>query len=444
MIIKNNFKENKEENDSHSKFIKEIELSLNIQNKFNDERINLKTNDNNEQKNKLVILNSYKLKKNELSELSKEIKENRNFGIDIGRILAIFFIINHHIIYHGGLLFKTKALSFDNNFLIFFNTIFCSGVNMFGMISGFVGFRSHKFSNLIYLLFQTFIYNYGIAFFFKKTRPKIVKDLNNYLYPLFISDYWYFNAYFTMYFFLPLLNLGINNMKKREMGIFNLSLFLLFSCFNQIRHYSNRFTKDIFFFMNGFSYMWLIILYFYGSYFGRFKNDFHPHKKYVVLFVNLIKLFFIAFIRSFLIIYKNLYQKKGIQMIVEYTSPSSVIISIYLITILSKPEINNKISQKTISFLAPLTYGVYLIHNHKLVRNYVIKNRYSWILKSNSVILIIMVMFQSLKIFFYCSFIDYIRLLFFKMLKIKKICIIISNLFKIIFDKILLFFELYY
>ena len=193
MIIKNNFKENKEENDSHLKFLKEIELSLNIQNKFNDERINLKTNDNNEQKNKL--------KKNEFSELSKEIKENRNFGIDIGRILAIFFIINHHIIYHGGLLFKTKALSFDNNFLIFFNTIFCSGVNMFGMISGFVGFRSHKFSNLIYLLFQTFIYNYGIAFFFKKTRPKIVKDLNNYLYPLFISDYWYFNAYFTMYFF---------------------------------------------------------------------------------------------------------------------------------------------------------------------------------------------------------------------------------------------------
>lgn len=186
----------------------------------------------------------------------------------------MLFIINHHIIYHGGPLFNSKILSGKNNFLLFLNVIFCSGVDTFGMISGYVGFYSHKYSNLIYLLLQTAFYNYGIALCFKKTKPNIVQDLNHFLYPLFISDYWYFNEYFILYFFLPLLNAGIKNISKREMGTFNLTIFFLFSCFNQIRHYSTRLRKDFFYFNNGFTYMWLIILYLFGSYFGRFNNKY--------------------------------------------------------------------------------------------------------------------------------------------------------------------------
>ena len=158
----------------------------------------------------------------------KEKKKQRNFGIDFARILSMLFIINHHIIYHGGPLFKSNILSGKNNFLLFLNVIFCSGVNTFGMISGYVGFNTHKYSNLIYLLFQTAFYNYGIALYFKKTKPNIVKDLNHFLYPLFISDYWYFNEYFILYFFLPLLNAGIKNLSKREMGTFNLTIFFSF------------------------------------------------------------------------------------------------------------------------------------------------------------------------------------------------------------------------
>jgi len=182
-------------------------------------------------------------------------KIKRNLGIDSLRIIAIFFIINHHIIYHGASLKKINNFSFKKSLLLFINTIFCSGVNIFGMISGFVGFRSHNYSNLIYLLFQTFIYNYGIALYFKITKPHSVRDLNLYLYPLFISDYWYFTAYFSMYFFLPIINSGIKEIGKREFGLFNLSIFSIFSCFNQISHYSKVLRKDLFGLKNGFSYI---------------------------------------------------------------------------------------------------------------------------------------------------------------------------------------------
>ena len=50
-------------------------------------------------------------------------KRKRNYGIDILRILSILFIINHHIIYHGGPLFKTKKNSLEFQIFLYLNII---------------------------------------------------------------------------------------------------------------------------------------------------------------------------------------------------------------------------------------------------------------------------------------------------------------------------------
>ena len=255
----------------------------------------------------MIIEKKYKLledkiiiKDESLSYLSiNQIQKNkRNIGIDLARILAMYFIINHHIIYHGGPIFGTKLLSFDNNLFLFFNTLFCSGVNIFGMISGFVGFHSYKYSNLLYLLIQTSLYNYSIAYFFFKINPEFVRNLKYFLYPLFITDYWYFNAYFIMYFFLPVINAGVKAMDKRKLGIFNLFIFLFFSCFNQIKHYSITLKKDLFLLNNGFTYIWLIILYFFGSYFGKYNSTYNNYNKYLMFVILSVIIFFVTFCRN--------------------------------------------------------------------------------------------------------------------------------------------------
>ena len=316
---------------------------------------------------------------------------------------------------------------------------------MFGMISGFVGFHSHKYSNLIYLLIQTFLYNYGIAFYFKKTRPKFVKDLNKYLYPVFITDYWYFTAYFIMYFLLPFINAGIKSMGKRQMGLFNLCIFLFFCCFNQICHYSTILKRDLFYFRSGFSYMWLTILYFFGSYFGRFKDESHKnYNKYIVFVLCITIVCSASFFRNLIIIYKLKKKKSDNDMIIEYTSPSSVIISSCFIIMFCKLKVKSTIIHKIISFIAPLTYGIYLIHNHVIVRNHIIFNNYSWILKNNCFKLILLQMLESLKIFIYCTFIDYIRSLLFKILRIRTMCIFIAGILSKIGNCIIFIFELLY
>jgi surface polysaccharide O-acyltransferase-like enzyme len=128
-------------------------------------------------------------------------------------------------------------------------------VNAFGLISGCIGFHSYKFSNLFYLLFTTFLYSIIISHIFIYFKPKLVKKYSSRIPTLFITDYWYFTAYFTMYFFFPLINEGITQIKQRKMKHFIINLFFVFSFLNEIMKYSKTFKSvDIFNLKNGFSY----------------------------------------------------------------------------------------------------------------------------------------------------------------------------------------------
>ena len=379
-----------------------------------------------------------------IDKKSPETKIKRHYGIDTARILAIYFIISHHILFHGGPMSKTKLLSYDNNLLMYFNTIFCSGVDMFGMISGFVGYHSHKYSKLLYLLFETFLYNYGIAYYFKRTKRYHVNDLNKYLYPLFISEYWYFNAYFTVYFFFPLINVAIKFLGKREFGIFNFMLFLLFSCFHQIRHYSKIFKGDYFSLGNGFTYKWLFILYFFGGYFGKFYSESRKYNIFIIFIICSVVIGLAAYYRNLILINRIKKREDFHSMTFEYTAPSSVIISAFFILFFSKLEINSIILQKIISFFAPLTYGIYLIHSHHFIWTRFIPENYQFLLKYHSYDLILNILSESLKMFLYCSVIDFVRLIIFKIFRIRQICSLIETLITKIFNTIIIIFELLY
>ena len=140
-----------------------IEETKTFQNKENQSKIDIIKNNSQGNKNNKTIKENiinlilrFKNKKKENSTLSHSINQNqqtqRNIGVELARIIAIYFIINLHILYHGGPLFNSKILTPENNLYVFFAALFNSGVNIFGMISGFVGFHSYKYSNLIYLL----------------------------------------------------------------------------------------------------------------------------------------------------------------------------------------------------------------------------------------------------------------------------------------------------
>ena len=180
-------------------------------------------------------------------------------------------------------------------------------------------------------------------------------------------------------------------------------------------------------------------------YFGRFYSESRKYYKIITFIICFVIIYMAAYYRNIVLINKikqNI--NKFFEMRVEYTSPAYVIISTCIIIICSKLEINFIVFQKIISFFAPLTFGVYLIHNHLIVRNKIIAKNYSWLLKYHSYKLISMEMLEGLKIFVYCSFIDFIRLLLFKLFRIRQICIFIDKLITKILNYIVLLFEFLY
>lgn len=65
---------------------------------------------------------------------------NRNIGIDLLRIFAMLMIIVLHLLGQGGIL--REDLSIYNEVANWLDICSCCGVNIFAIISGYVGIKS--------------------------------------------------------------------------------------------------------------------------------------------------------------------------------------------------------------------------------------------------------------------------------------------------------------
>ena len=102
--------------------------------------------------------------------------------------------------------------------------------------------------------------------------------------------------------------------------------------------------------------------------------------------------------------------------------------SISVLLLLTQININNYLA-KIITFIGPLTFGVYLIHEHTLIRAFIISNLFKR--DSNNLPLhsiVMLVLLRSLKVFAICACIDYMRHILFAFLRIRKICILIEKI----------------
>jgi surface polysaccharide O-acyltransferase-like enzyme len=99
--------------------------------------------------------------------LRKDDKNNyqtikRNYGIDLLRIFSMINIINLHLNLNSGQLsLKSTSSKFYNIWRL--EVFSYWAVDCFGLISGIVGYKRYKFSNLIYLWIQVCFYSTSIS-----------------------------------------------------------------------------------------------------------------------------------------------------------------------------------------------------------------------------------------------------------------------------------------
>jgi hypothetical protein len=77
--------------------------------------------------------------------------------------------------------------------------------------------------------------------------------------------------------------------------------------------------------------------------------------------------------------------------------------------------------KKIITFFAPITFGVYLIHEEPLIRDNFINGRFKEYLQFNPVVMVLLVLGTAFAIWLVCSLIDKLRLKLFEVLKVKQL-----------------------
>lgn len=344
------------------------------------------------------------------------VRSGRNYGIDALRIISMIMIPMLHIMGHGGILSSVKSFSINYDFIWILKAAACCAVNCYGLISGYVGYgRKFKYSNILYLYLQVAFYaliitgvfaifsseDIGIVTFFKAAFP-------------FASNlYWYFTSYFCMFFFIPFLNILLEKSNKVWLDRLMITILLIFSILPTL--FNSDMTKS----NEGYSPIWLAFLYLIGGYIKKYNiadklKQWQKMLGYVGCvfagwFINLTLTYFLG------------NPDEGTYFL-EYTSPATVMCAVFLLMFFANLKVNNFFA-KIIKFFAPLSFGVYLIHDEILIRNQFITDSFTGYASLNPVFMILAVIGTALAIWFVCSLIDKIRLIIFNALKIKELSV---------------------
>lgn len=76
------------------------------------------------------------------SILLTDRQTERNYGIDALRLVAMFLVVNLHVLGHGGILQKVTGVQYATAYLLEIAS-YCA-VNCYAIISGYVGYREQK------------------------------------------------------------------------------------------------------------------------------------------------------------------------------------------------------------------------------------------------------------------------------------------------------------
>ena len=349
--------------------------------------------------------------------INKMNKNYRNPNIDLIRTLGMLAIMIDHLLYHGGGFGKFKFIE-----LQLLNILCMWHVCSFGIISGLVGNKTHKFSNLLYLWILVVFYSF--IFFIRynpyKTFMKFSIIINNLL-PVLTGKYWYFRCYFGIYPFLPFINEGISRLNRIQI---KKSIYFMFGIFIiWIQYYKDYFQQ-----CNGRSPISLEIFYIFGAYIGKyvFYMKISIYYRFLICIICLF-IFINISIFCYNINIKNSYPKidPGIKRIfrIQINSFPMVIQTLSITLFVAQISFNKYIS-KFITFIGPLTFDVYLIHENSFVRRNYIKNALNNSIKNITIINAFFFIFaKAIYIFFLCILLAYIRNIIFRILKIKNICV---------------------
>lgn len=347
----------------------------------------------------------------------------RNYGIDLLRLIAMIFVVILHTLGSGGLLDNPLLGTFKYNTAWFMETFAYCAVDILILITGYISYRKtprkNILNNYLNLWVQVFFYLVVITLLFQVFQPGLItrKAYVNMMFPVLTNQYWYFTTYTGLVVLIPVLDEALRRLSNKNLKVLFILLILLFAVYGVMR--------DSYGLNGGYSVIWFVILYFLGGIIKKcdlFKKI--NNKKILLIMIGLFVLSFLYIIINKDLIIADVYITNIFA--VNYTSPTILLISIGYLCIFSRLKFNSKIN-KFIAFFAPTTFAIYLLNSNHILGAFLLENRFLAIWQDKTIIMVIKVIAFSLIFSLIAMLIDKVRIKIFNKLNVKKYTKIISE-----------------
>ena len=341
--------------------------------------------------------------------------EQRNRGIDLLRMAAMWMVVILHILNKGGVLGATAPLSVGCETARLLEIAAYCAVNCYGLISGYVGVgRRFRYSGAIVLWLRVAFYTLAITAVFAMLMPGSVNGdrvLRAFL-PVLFRQYWYVTAYFGMCLFIPFFNLLLERLTRHQAKALALSIVLVFSILPTLRQ------KDVFLTDNGYSVLWLSCLYLLGGVLRLYGSQKGQPIRWAAVYLGCILATWLVRLtgdRLWMARTGHLCDKV---LLTTYTSPTILVAAAALVLCFAGLHIGPGFGA-LIEKASPLAFSVYLIHAHPLIWEHWLAGRFAFLAGRPTVLLVPGVLGGAFGIYAACSLVDILRTWLFRVSHIK-------------------------
>ena len=283
---------------------------------------------------------------------------NRNFGIDLLRIVCMFMVCSIHI----EAVVRDTSRSVVEDWLNCLLRIMCiCAVNCYALISGYVGVNSkHKCRNLISLWITVAFYSVLFAMITRLVHPESITigEIAKSFFPVLNIKYWYFSSYFALFLFMPLVNEFVQIAEKKQKLCVLAGVLIVASGSTLLNALNDLWSTN-----HGYSVVWLLCMYYMGALLKK-----HMIKRRIpwllVYGITIITAFGIKVSVQYCNLLKSVLGDA--ENLLAYTSPLIIISAVSLFMFFANLNVG-KGYIRFIKFVAPLSFSVYLIHYDKQV-----------------------------------------------------------------------------
>lgn len=298
-----------------------------------------------------------------LVEIRGEInveQRDRIYGLDLLKVYSMFLVVILHALGRWKLLdlYPDKISIYYASWML--ETFAYCAVDVFALLTGYLSYKNKNKHNIslnlkrLLLIWVTIVFyascNIGVKLILGEDVN--LNEVKLSMLPLTMNTYWYFTVYVGLFFILPIIINGVNSISDKSALSIMIITFPLFTI--------GELNSGYFSLISGYSFAWIAILAMWGAILCKLQIASYIHPLIALLCV--VGLTILSW-------YLKIFQTGRLagDNMVNYLSPSILVIAFLWICIFEKININNKKIKKIALMMGNASFSIFVFNTDRFL-----------------------------------------------------------------------------